>query len=44
LQPLADILAEAELTKEDFDAKAKEFIKEDEDPKLAVKDIQEAVQ
>ena len=44
LQPLADILAKAELTKEEFDEKAKEFIKEDKDPKLSVKDVSEAIQ
>lgn len=44
LQPLAEILAKAELTKEEFETKANEFIKEDQDPKLAVKDTTEAIQ
>ncbi len=44
LEPLSEILAKAELTKEDFEVKAKEFIKEDKDPKLAVKDVEEAIQ
>jgi uncharacterized protein len=44
LQPLADILAKVELTQKEFEDKAKEFIKDDKDPKLAVKDIAEAIQ
>lgn len=44
LEPLAEILAKAELTKEEFEKKAEEFVKEDKDPKKAVKDIEEAIQ
>jgi len=44
LEPLAKILAKAELTKSDFEKEAENFIKEDKDPKLAVKDIAEAIQ
>lgn len=44
LQPLADILATAWLTKELFEAKASEFIKDTGDKKTSVKDIEEAIQ
>jgi len=44
LEPLAIILAKAELTKEDFAKKAEEFIKTDKDPKKSVKDVTEAIQ
>jgi len=44
LEPLAKILAKAELTKEEFQKKAEEFIKKDKDPKKAVKDLEEAIQ
>lgn len=44
LEPLADILKKANLSKEEFDIKAAEFIKEDKDPKKTVKDVVEAVQ
>jgi len=44
LEPLAQILAKADLTKEDFEVRAKEFIKDTKDPKTCVKDIKEAIQ
>jgi len=40
---LAEILKKAELTKEAFETKAKEFIKEDKDPKKSVKTMEEAI-
>jgi len=44
LQPLAEILAKATLTKEDFDTKAKEFVKDTWDAKTCVKNVAEAIQ
>jgi len=44
LQPLADILAKATLTKEEFDVKAKEFVKDTWDAKTTVKNVAEAIQ
>jgi len=44
LEPLAQILATATLTKEEFETKAQEFIKETKDPKTSVKDVKEAIQ
>ncbi|MCT4617696.1 MAG: RNA-binding transcriptional accessory protein [Candidatus Gracilibacteria bacterium] len=43
LEPLADILALADMTKEEFEAEAEKFIKENKDPKKAVKTKQEAI-
>jgi len=37
-------LAKSDLTKSDFEKESEKFIKEDKDPKLAVKDIAEAIQ
>jgi len=37
-------LAKAELTKEGFEKKAEDFVKEDKDPKKSVKDVLEAIQ
>ena len=44
LQPLAEILAKATLTKEEFEAKAKEFVKDTWDAKTSVKNVAEAIQ
>ena len=44
LQPLAEILAKATLTKEEFEAKAKEFVKDTWDAKTCVKNVAEAIQ
>ncbi len=44
LQPLAEILAKATLTKEEFEAKAKEFVKDTWDVKTSVKNVAEAIQ
>ncbi len=44
LQPLAEILAKAILTKEEFEAKAKEFVKDTWDAKTCVKNVAEAIQ
>ncbi len=44
LEPLAKILKEAKLTKEEFEIKATEFIHQDKDPKKMVKDREEAIQ
>jgi len=43
LEPLADILALVEMSKEDFEKEADKFIKEDKDPKKAVKTREEAI-
>ena len=44
LQPLAEILAKATLTKEEFETKAKEFVKDTWDAKTSVKNVAEAIQ
>lgn len=44
LEPLAEILAKAELTKEDFESKAEEFIKDTGDAKTSVLSREEAIQ
>lgn len=44
LEPLADILAKAELSKEEFAAEAEKFIRDTGDPKTSVKDTTEAIQ
>ena len=44
LQPLAEILAKATLTKEEFETKAKEFVKDTGDAKTSVKNVKEAIQ
>ena len=44
LQPLAEILAKAILTKQEFEAKAKEFVKDTWDVKTSVKNVAEAIQ
>ena len=44
LEPLADILAKAELSKEDFESEAEKFVKDTGDVKTSVKDKEEAIQ
>ena len=44
LEPLADILAKAQLSVEEFEAEAAKFVKDTWDAKTAVKDIKEAIQ
>lgn len=44
LEPLANILAKAELSKEDFETEAEKFIKDTGDVKTSVQDVAEAVQ
>ena len=44
LEPLADILAKAELSKEDFEAEAEKFVRDTGDVKTSVKDRAEAIQ
>ncbi|MEA3305099.1 MAG: Tex family protein [Patescibacteria group bacterium] len=43
LEPLADILQEATLSKLEFETKAEEFVKKDEDKKKSVASAQEAI-
>ena len=43
LDPLADILRKAELSKEDFESEAVKFVKDTEDAKTTVKDVAEAI-
>ena len=44
LEPLAQILAKAELSKEDFEAEAGKFVKDTGDAKNSVKNVAEAIQ
>lgn len=44
LEPLAQILAKAELSKEDFEAEAEKFVKDTGDAKTSVKNVAEAIQ
>lgn len=44
LEPLANILSKWDLTKEEFETKAQEFIKDTWDKKTSIKDSQEAIQ
>ncbi len=44
LEPLADILAKAELSKEEFEAEAEKFVRDTGDVKTSVKDKEEAIQ
>ena len=44
LEPLAQILAKAELSKEDFETEAQKFVKDTGDAKTSVKNIEEAIQ
>jgi protein Tex len=44
LEPLAKILAQAQLSKEEFEAEAEKFIKDTGDIKTSVKDVKEAIQ
>ncbi len=44
LEPLADILAQAQLSKEDFEAEAEKFVRDTDDVKTSVKDRAEAIQ
>jgi len=44
LEPLADILAKAELSKEEFEAEAEKFVKDTGDVKTSVQDVAEAIQ
>ena len=44
LEPLAQILKKADLTQEEFEKKAEEFVHDDEDPKKSVKTVEEAIQ
>lgn len=44
LEPLAQILAKAELSKEDFEAEAQKFVKDTGDAKTSVKNVVEAIQ
>ncbi len=44
LEPLAKILKKADLTQEEFEKKAEEFVHDDEDPKKSVKTVEEAIQ
>jgi len=44
LEPLAHVLAKAELSKEDFESEAEKFVKDTGDAKTSVKDVQEAIQ
>lgn len=43
LEPLAEILRKAELSKEDFEAEALKFVKDTWDAKTSVKDVAEAI-
>lgn len=44
LEPLAQILAKAELSKEDFEGEAEKFVKDTGDAKTSVKNVAEAIQ
>jgi len=44
LEPLADILAKAQMSKEEFEAEAEKFVKDTGDVKTSVKDKEEAIQ
>ncbi len=44
LEPLADILAKAELNKEEFEAEAEKFVRDTGDAKTSVKNKEEAIQ
>lgn len=44
LEPLADILTKALISKEEFEAEAEKFVKDTGDAKTSVKDITEAIQ
>ena len=44
LEPLAKILAKAQLSKEEFEAEAEKYIKDTGDQKTSVKSVQEAIQ
>lgn len=44
LEPLATILAKADLSKEEFETEAEKFIKDTGDVKTSVQDVAEAVQ
>ncbi len=44
LEPLADILAKAELSKEDFETEAEKFVRDTGDAKTSVKNKEEAIQ
>ena len=44
LEPLAKILAKAQLSKEEFEAEAERYIKDTGDEKTSVKSVQEAIQ
>lgn len=44
LEPLADILTKAQLSKEDFETEAEKFVKDTGDVKTSVKDKEEAIQ
>jgi uncharacterized protein len=43
LEPLADLLRKAELSKEDFETEAEKFVKDTGDPKTTVKTREEAI-
>ena len=44
LEPLAKILAKAQLSKEEFEAEAEKYIKDTGDEKTSVESVQEAIQ
>jgi len=44
LEPLADILTKAQMSKEEFEAEAGKFVKDTGDVKTSVKDVAEAIQ
>lgn len=44
LEPLADILTKAQMSKEEFESEAVKFVKDTGDAKTSVKDVEEAIQ
>lgn len=44
LEPLSDILAKAQISKEEFESEAEKFIRDTGDTKTSVKDVAEAIQ
>ena len=44
LEPLADILTKAQMSKEEFEAEAEKFVRDTGDVKTSVKDVAEAIQ
>jgi predicted DNA-binding ArsR family transcriptional regulator len=44
LEPLSDILAKAQISKEEFESEAEKFVRDTGDTKTSVKDVADAIQ